>query len=55
MKTQQKYKYIYTIRTNGVSFEVKADSDGEAVGFAKAIARVLRVFILGYERRRTNA
>ena len=50
MKTQ-KYKYIYTIKTNGVTFEVRAKDSTDALSIAKEIAKVLKVFILGVAKR----
>lgn len=50
MKTQ-KYKYIYTIKTNGVTFEVRAKDSTDALSIAKEVAKALRVLIVGVVKR----
>ena len=51
MKAQQKYKYIYTIKTNGVTFEVRAKDSTDALSIAKEVAKALRVLIVGVVKR----
>lgn len=50
-KHNTKYRYIYTVKTNGVVFEVRAKDSTDALSIAKEIAKVLKVFILGVAKR----
>lgn len=49
------YKYIYTVKTNGIEFEVRANESTEALSLAKIIANALGRFIVGISKKEAIA
>lgn len=51
----RKYKYIYTVKTNGIEFEVRANESTEALSLAKIIAKALGKFVIGISKKEVIA
>ena len=44
-------KYVYSVKTSGAGFEVKASNNTDALCIAKVWANALKLFVLGVQRK----